>query len=118
MIGLNLRPLPGNLARFCGFSRRRPYEFAADVIALWHLKDYDPEIPVFTEIGPVHLTLAAHESVRSFSLPRVGWHGICFQRDRSTWTLTMIAFCFTLTLMWCWRPNIEKVDAAQIAGSV
>ena len=118
MIAFNLRPLPRILARFAGLGRRRPYEFEADVIATWCLNGYDPDVPIFTEIGPFRLTLAAHESMRSYSLPRTGWHGTYFQRGRNTWTLTLIAFCFTITLSWCWKVNIEKVDIAEIARGV
>lgn len=116
MIAFNLRPLPRILARFIGFSRRRKYEFTADVLALWHIHRYIPGEPlILTEVGPVHLTLAAHESVRKFSLPRVGWHGLFLRRDQYTWTLTMMAFCFTFTLMFCHRPNIEKVEVTDLS---
>lgn len=116
LIAFNLRPLPGIIARFCGFGRRRSYEFEADVIATWCQRDYDPGVPIFTETGPVRLTLAAHESMRAFSLPCTGWQGIYLQRGRNTWTLTLIAFCFTITLLWCWKPNLEKVDLAEMAS--
>lgn len=122
MIGLNLRPLPRIAARFCGLGRRRKYEFAADVLAFAAIAAYEPGVPVgsliLTEVGPVHLTLAAHESMRAYSLPRVGWDGVYFLRGRHTWTLTLIAFCFTLTLTWCWKQNIEKLDFTQVAGGV
>jgi hypothetical protein len=115
LIAHNLRPLPGILARFVGIGKRRPYTFTADVLALWHVPGYAPPASsILTEVGPVHLTLAAHESVRAYSLPIIGWHGVFFVKERNTWTLTLVAFCFTLTLQFCHTPNIEKVDVAQL----
>jgi len=118
LIAFNLRPLPRILARFVGLDRRRPYKFAADVVALWHVETYVPgEALILTEKGPVHLTLAAHESVRKFSLPRTGWTGVYLQKQRNTWTLTAIAFCCTLTLMWCHTPNVEKIEPWEVASA-
>lgn len=122
MINFNLRPLPAIVARFLGLGRRRPYQFSADVLAVAAIAAYEPQVPagalILTEVGPVHLTLAAHESLRAYSLPRVGWHGVYFLRGRNTWNLTFIAFCFTITLMWCWKPVIEKIDVTEVARSV
>jgi hypothetical protein len=101
---------------FFAWRQRRPYKFEADVVAQWAVAGWNGgRSPLLSEVGPAAVTLAAHEGIRVFALPKLPWHGVHFMRQTSTWTVTALFFFFTLTVTWCHSPNFEKLEPWEMA---
>lgn len=108
----DLRPLPEILAR--AVTRRLRlfmYNSAAPVILQWrHAQWIRQGERLLSEVGPVHVTLTAHESLRGIGLFRFGWTGVQLAKESRTWTLHLVFFVFMLSMCWCHTPDVEKVD--------
>lgn len=119
MLACDLRPLPEIIAR--AMTRRLRYWSPTEplpTILQWRAPGWDPHggAPIVEAVGPLHLTLCAHESVRGNILATCGWRGVIFRRDRETWRVTFLFFVFTLTLEWAYRTNFERVNPWEISA--
>lgn len=135
----NIRPL-GTITRRIITGRRRALREGElmDVCAQWHSKNWHPNFPIYHRRGMLHVTLCAHEGLRTFILthtrrlatrkPGPGestilrWlaiHGVLYSPLKYSRRISFFFFAFCLSVEWCWKVAIEKVDVADVmrAGS-
>lgn len=131
-----IRPTLALLRRSISRDRRRYKEGdAMDVCAQWRSKNWAGQhVPIYTRRGLLHITLCGHEGLRAVITRQTAtvlrgrsrswrdtWRkllalsGVGFHAYKYTRRINLFFFTFCLSIEWCYKPSIEKVDPNDVA---
>lgn len=108
---------------------------AMNVCAQWSSKNWAGQlVPLHTRRGLLHITLCGHEGLRAVvakqtanvlrsrsKTARDRWSkvlavsGVAFHSYKYTRRINLFFFMFCLSIEWCYKPSIERVDPNDVA---